>query len=60
MDKLVSRPKNEDVGKPLRDKRVPVMMSEDEWTALNAASQKAGVGLSTYLRQSALKATKDA
>ncbi len=58
MDKLVSRPKNEDLGKPLRDKRVPVMVSADEHAELEKAASDMGVGVSTYLRLKALEAAR--
>jgi hypothetical protein len=56
--KIVSRPKNEDIGKPLRDRRVPVMVSQDEYAALEGAAVNMGVGVSTYMRLKALGATK--
>ena len=58
MDKIVSRPKNEDIGKPLRDKRVPVMVSLDEHAELDRAAAEMGVGVSTYLRLKALEAAR--
>lgn len=59
MEKIVSRPKNEDIGKPLRDKRVPVMVSQDEHAELDRAATEMGVGVSTYLRLKALEAAHD-
>lgn len=58
MGKVVSRPKNEDIGKPLRDKRIPVQVSQDEYDTLSGAADAAGVPLSTWLRWLALKAAK--
>lgn len=58
MDRAVSRPKNEDLGKPLRDKRVPVMVTEDEHAELEKAASEMGVGVSTYLRLKALEAAR--
>lgn len=58
MEKNVSRPKNEDVGKPLRDKRLPVMMSSDEYNELEAAASNAGIGVSTFVRLKALEAAR--
>jgi hypothetical protein len=58
MEKIVSRPKNEDIGKPLRDRRVPVMVSQDEYAALEGAAVNMGVGVSTYMRLKALEAAR--
>ena len=54
----MSRPKNEDIGKPLRDRRVPVMVSQDEYAALEGAAVNMGVGVSTYMRLKALEAAR--
>ncbi|MFG6591306.1 plasmid mobilization protein [Sulfitobacter sp. 1A12157] len=56
MEKIVSRPTNESLGKPARTKRVPVMMTEDEYERIAAAAQAAGLGVSTFLRICALNA----
>lgn len=58
MEKTVSRPKNEDLGKPLRDRRIPVMVSQDEHAELETAAQEMGVGVSTFLRLKALEAAR--
>lgn len=58
MDKIVSRPKNEDLGRPLRDQRIPVMVTADEKAALQAAADAMGVGVSTYVRLKALEAAQ--
>ena len=55
----MSRPKNEDLGKPLRDKRVLVMVSLEEHSELETASAAMGVGVSTYMRLKALEAARD-
>jgi uncharacterized protein (DUF1778 family) len=55
MEKIVSRPKNEDIGKPLRDQRIPVMVTAEEKQALQAAAAAMGVGVSTYARLVALR-----
>lgn len=57
MDKIAPRPK-EDTGEPLRDKRVPVMMTSDERQELKRAALEMGVGVSTYLRLKALEAAR--
>ncbi|MEO0343006.1 MAG: hypothetical protein AAF198_06170 [Pseudomonadota bacterium] len=54
----MSRPKNEDLGKPLRDKRVPVMMSQDEYEELEQSASAMGVGVSTFIRLKALEAAR--
>lgn len=59
MDRIVSRPKNEDLGRPLRDRRVPVMVSQEEHTELERAASEMGVGVSTYLRLKALEAARN-
>lgn len=51
----MSRPKNEDIGKPLRDQRIPVMVTAEEKQALQAAAAAMGVGVSTYARLVALR-----
>jgi hypothetical protein len=56
MDRKLSRPKNEDIGEPLREKRVAVMMSQEDYDKLKFASQKMGLGVSTYMRVKALEA----
>ena len=58
MDKIVSRPKNEDIGRPLRDRRIPVMVTLEEKEALQAAADAMGVGVSTYIRLRALEAAQ--
>lgn len=58
MEKAVSRPKNEDLGKPLRDKRVPVMVSLEEYAELEKSAEMMGVGVSTYMRLKALEASR--
>lgn len=58
MDKNVSRPKNEDIGEPLREKRVAVMMSIEDYEKLKSAAQRMGVGVSTYMRIKALEAAE--
>ena len=55
----MSRPKNEDIGKPLRSKRVPVMVTDEEHRELEEAAAAMGVGVSTYLRLKALEAARD-
>jgi len=59
MDKIVARPKNEDIGKPLRDQRVPVMMTIAEYNKIDAAARSEGLGISTYMRVKAIKAADD-
>lgn len=54
----MSRPKNEDIGEPLREKRVAVMMSNEDYEKLKSAAQKMGVGVSTYMRVKALEAAQ--
>ena len=54
----MSRPKNEDLGKPSRDRRVPVMMSQEEYEEVDKAARALGIGPSTYLRQKALEAAR--
>lgn len=58
MEKIVSRPKNEDIGIPLRDRRVPIQMTEDEHAELKAAADREGLNLSSYIRAQALKAAR--
>jgi len=55
----VARPKNEDIGKPLRDQRVPVMMTIAEYNKIDAAARSEGLGISTYMRVKAIKAADD-
>lgn len=55
MEKIVSRPKNEDLGKPLRDKRIAVQASQEEYDLMIAAAAEAGMPLSTWLRWLALR-----
>lgn len=55
----MARPKNEDLGKPLRNKRVPVMVSEEEYAEIEAAAQRQGIGASTYMRLKALEAARE-
>lgn len=52
----MSRPKNEDIGEPSRDKRVAVMMSDEDFEKLKLSAQRMGVGVSTYMRIKALEA----
>ena len=54
----MSRPKNEDIGEPLREKRVAVMMSIEDYEILKSAAQKMGVGVSTYMRVKSLEASQ--
>lgn len=56
MEKTLTRPTNESLGKQARTKRVPVMMTEDEYERIAALADAAGLGVSTYLRISALNA----
>lgn len=51
----MSRPKNEDIGKPLQNKRVPVMVTDEEHAELTAAAERLGIGVSTYMRTMALQ-----
>lgn len=60
MEQIVSRPKNEDIGKALRDKRIPVQVTEDEKAELDRAANEMGVGVSTYVRLKALEAARNA
>ena len=55
----MSRPKNVDIGKPLRGRRVPVMMSNEEYAELEGPAQQMGVGVSTYMRIKALEAARE-
>ena len=59
MEQIVSRPKNEDIGKALRDKRIPVQVTEDEKAELDRAASEMGVGVSTYVRLKALEAARN-
>ena len=51
----MNRPKNADVGKPLRDRRVPVQMTQDEYDRIQAAADAVGQTVSGYLRTKALE-----
>ena len=53
------RPKNETVGKPTRNKRIHVLLTDDEHERISAAAEKAGAGLSTYVRVRALEAARN-
>ena len=55
MEKIMNRPKNADVGKPLRDRRVPVQMTQDEYDRIQAAADAVGQTVSGYLRTKALE-----
>jgi len=57
MEKIVSRPTNESLGRQVRAKRVPVMMTDDEYDRIAQAAQAAGVGVSTFLRLCAIDAS---
>ena len=58
MEKTLSRPKNEDIGKPLRSKRIPVQVSQEEYDEIERAAQRRGVPVSTWLRMLALESAK--
>lgn len=60
MDIDVGRPKNKDVGKPLRDQRIPVQVSEEEKAMIEAAAEREGLAPSTWMRILALKAARGA
>lgn len=47
-----------DRGEPLREKRVVVMMSAEDYEKLKSAAQKMGVGVSTYMRVKSLEAAQ--
>lgn len=51
----MSRPKNADIGKPLRSRRIPVQVSDEEYALIEAAALKRGVPVSTWLRMLALE-----
>lgn len=54
------RPTNESQGRPVRDKRVPVMMNDEEYAIIAEAARRDGTGVSTFLRTSGLgKAKRD-
>jgi hypothetical protein len=54
MEKMMNRPKNADLGKPLRSKRIPVQVSDEEHAEIEAAASKRGYPVSTWLRVLAL------
>lgn len=55
----MNRPKNEDIGKPSRRRRVPVMMTDDEYAKVEAAAGKVGSPVSTFIRIKILEAISD-
>lgn len=58
MEKIVSRPKNEDIGKPLKDRRVSVLLTDGEHAEIERAASNMGVGVSTFLRLKGLEAAR--
>ncbi len=42
-----------------RDERIPVLLTKDERDKLQAAADKVGLGLSTFIRVKALEAIND-
>ncbi len=58
MEKIVSRPKNADVGRPTRSRKLQVMVSDDEYEELEASAEREGMPVSTYVRAKALIATR--
>ena len=59
MEKAMSRPKNETLGRPLRDKRVPLQLTQDEHAELSEAAERQGMPLSTFMRWASLKVARD-
>lgn len=55
----MSRPKNETLGRPLRDKRVPLQLTQDEHAELSEAAERQGMPLSTFMRWASLKVARD-
>jgi len=53
------RPKNEAAGKPTRNRRIHVLLTDEEHERIADAAEKAGAGVSTYIRVQALKAARD-
>lgn len=51
----MSRPKNEDIGKPVRNQRIPVLLSEEEKEMIEAAASNQGMAASTWMRWLALR-----
>ena len=41
-----------------REKRIPVLVSDQEWRDLQMAADKSGLKVSTYIRQKALEALR--
>ena len=56
----MNRPKNADLGKPSRDRRVPVLMTSDEYREIELAANRHGIPVSTYVRMKALEAARQA
>lgn len=55
MENTVSRPKNEDLGKPLRNERIPVQVSAEEKREIEAAANAQGMPASSWMRWLAIR-----
>ena len=58
MEKIVSRPKNVDIGKSSRSERIPVQVTKEEKAEIESAANEMGIGASTYIRLKALEAAR--
>lgn len=55
----MNRPKNADVGKPLRSKRIPVQVTPEEYAEIEDASGRLGIPVSSFVRMKALEAARE-
>lgn len=55
----MARPKNEDIGKPLRNERIPVQLSPDEKRDIERAAEAQGMPASSWMRFLALREARN-